>query len=257
MPMINPLDLTDRSYLVTGASSGLGRAVAILLSQLGARIILSSRNEKELSCTLEKMENQDNHMISPFDFSKELDEVKEWLSESVSKFSKLNGMVHCSGAYKPLPLKSISERNLLDTFNLNALSAIRLAVAFRNKKISVSSKKSIVFISSVCALAGGSCLSLYSATKGSLVSLTKSLAMELTSENIRVNCISPAFVKTKMTDEFFSKLSKEQFSALLKQHPMGFGEPVDVANAVAFLLADTSKWVTGTNMIVDGGYTAQ
>jgi len=255
--MINPMDLTGRAYLVTGASSGLGRASAITLSQLGARMMLSSRNEEELYKTLSKMENQDNHMIAPFDFSKDLDVLKEWLSDNVSKFSKLNGMVHCSGDYKPQPLKSISERNLLDTFNLNALSAIRLAAAFRNKKISVVGNKSIVFISSVSALAGGSCLSLYSATKGSLVSLTKSMAIELTSENIRVNCISPAFVKTKMTDEFFSKLSKEQFSALLKQHPMGFGEPVDVAHAVAFLLADTSKWVTGTNMIVDGGYTAQ
>lgn len=257
MQDFNPLDLSEQTYLVTGASSGLGKETAILLSKLGAGVVLSARSRINLHKTLDLMENKERHFVAPFDFSKGMDAMTAWLEETVDSFHKLNGLVHCVGVYSPAPLKVLSDPMITESFNVNVFSAVRLAAVFRNKKICTESKKSIVFMSSVAAIAGSSGLALYSMTKGSLVSLVKSLAIELVQENIRVNCISPALINTRMTNEFLSKLSAEQLTNIEKQHPMGLGEPSDAANAVAFLLADTAKWITGANLIVDGGYTAQ
>ena len=256
--MVNLLDLTGKAYLVTGASSGIGRAVAILLSQLGARVILSARSSSRLEHTLSLMENRDEHLISEFDFYGGLEKIDNWMHGLSSRFQKLDGVVHCVGIYEPAVLKTLTDERIMDSLNVNLASVLRIAICFRKKSISkAGSIKSIVLLSSISGIAGGAGLSLYSATKGGIISLTKSIALELIRDGIRVNCISPAFVKTKMTEDFFAKLSQNQLLEIEKTHPMGFGHPEDIANSVAFLLSDAARWITGTNLIVDGGYSAQ
>jgi NAD(P)-dependent dehydrogenase (short-subunit alcohol dehydrogenase family) len=115
---------------------------------------------------------------------------------------------------------------------------------------------SIVFLSSVSALTGQPALSVYCASKAALIGLAKSLALEWASLRIRVNCIAPALVRGEMAEQFREELSPEQFREMEKLHPLGLGHPRDVANAVAFLLADTGRWITGTTLVVDGGYSA-
>jgi NAD(P)-dependent dehydrogenase (short-subunit alcohol dehydrogenase family) len=252
--MLNPLDLRGRTILVTGASSGIGRETAILLSKLGARMILVSRNEERLNQTVEQLEGSE-HLIKPFDL-KAFDNINTWLKSIAKEAGPLQGLVHSAGTQNIQPLRFLSSKDIENSMHLNVNSAIVLAQAFRQKGVSAAGG-SIVFISSVMGLVGQPLRSIYSASKGALIALARSLALELARDKIRVNCVAPAFVKTAMLDKLQAVLTPEQFAAIEVLHPLGFGEPLDIAYAIAFLLADTGRWITGTTLVVDGGYTAQ
>ncbi|NTU50556.1 MAG: SDR family oxidoreductase [Desulfobulbaceae bacterium] len=251
--MINPMDLVDRTILVTGASSGIGRETAILLSQLGARLILVGRSSEQLCKTLSSLEGT-AHQVYAFDLSN-VDEIHRWMKEVTSAIGPLHGLVHSAGVQFTRPLRIVSSQGIEELMRLNVTAAILLAKAFRQKGVSADSG-SIVYLSSVMGLVGQSGQSAYSASKGALVTLTKSLALELSRENIRVNCVAPAMVSTEMTEKMLDLLTPEQVIQIEAMHPLGFGNPRDVANAIAFLLADTGRWITGTTLVVDGGYTA-
>lgn len=138
---------------------------------------------------------------------------------------------------------------------VNVVAASALAKGFRQRGVFVEGG-SIVLLSSVMGLVGQPGQSLYSATKGALVAMTRSLALELAREQIRVNCVAPAVVMTGMSEQLKQNVSPEQFAQITAMHPLGLGRGEDVASAVAFLLADTARWITGTTLVVDGGYTA-
>lgn len=251
--MINPMDLKDRTILVTGASSGIGRETAILLSQLGAHLILVGRNLEQLSKTLFSLEGT-AHQVYAFDLSA-VDEIPRWMKEVISASGPLYGLVHSAGVQFTRPLRIMSSESIEELMRINVTASIFLAKAFRQKEVSVDSG-SIVYLSSVMGLVGQSGQSAYSASKGALVTLTKSLALELSRENIRVNCVAPAMVNTEMTEKMLELLTPEQIKQIEIMHPLGIGRPRDVANAIAFLIADTGRWITGTTLVVDGGYTA-
>jgi NAD(P)-dependent dehydrogenase (short-subunit alcohol dehydrogenase family) len=139
---------------------------------------------------------------------------------------------------------------------INLTAAIMLAKGMRQKEV-LASPGSLVLLSSVVGLVGSAGRSVYSSTKSALVGLTKSLALELARDGLRVNCVAPAFVSTPMFEEAKNRLGAEQVSAIEAAHPLGIGTARDVANSVAFLLADSGRWITGTTLVVDGGYTAQ
>lgn len=251
--MINPMELKDRTVLVTGASSGIGRETAILLSQLGAHLILVGRNSEQLDKTLSLLEGS-AHQSYVFDLSV-VDEIPRWMKEVTSASGPLHGLVHSAGVQFTRPLRIVSSEVIEELMRINVTAAILLANAFRQKGVSADSG-SIVYLSSVMGLVGQSGQSAYSASKGALVSLTKSLALELARENIRVNCVAPAMVSTEMTEKMLGLLTPEQVLQIEAMHPLGLGHPRDVANAIAFLLADTGRWITGTTLVIDGGYTA-
>ncbi|MDL1984177.1 MAG: SDR family oxidoreductase [Deltaproteobacteria bacterium] len=248
--MINPMDLSGRIIMVTGASSGLGREASILLSQLGAHVILVGRNEEQLNKTLSLMEG-DRHYIKPFDL-KEVDEIPKWMKAIAAETGPLSGLVHSAGISATLPLRGTSTKKLEEIMRVNFTAAMNLTKAIRLKGIRAKSV-SIVCISSVVGLAGTPGLSAYSASKGALISFCRSAAVELANEGIRINSVAPGHVMTEMGEKTRDTLPPEHFKALEAKHPLGFGTPRDVANAVAFLLADTGKWITGTTMVVDGG----
>lgn len=251
----NPLNLDGHRILVTGASSGIGRETAVLLSKLGASLLLVARNADRLAETEHLLEGS-GHRVEVFDLTS-LTEIPIWLKGLAAKCGPINGMVHSAGTHFIRPLRVLTPESLDEAMRINLYSAAALVKGFRQKNVRVQGGASVVFLASVMGLVGQAAVSAYAASKGALIALGKSMASELASEGIRVNCVAPGLVKSEMTDRFLASLTAEQAVAIEKMHPLGIGSPVDVAYAVAFLLANTGRWITGTTMIVDGGYTAQ
>lgn len=251
--MLNPMELVDRTIMVTGASSGIGRETAILLSQLGARVVLVGRNRGELETTLSRLEGA-GHVVAPFDLTS-VDDIPRWMKELVPQSGALHGLVHSAGIQLTKPLRVVSSGDIDQVMTINVSAACGLVRGFRQKGV-VAPPGSVVLLSSVSGIAGQPGNSVYSASKGALVALARSLALELAREKIRVNCVAPALVHTEMAEKMREALTPEQFDQIDKMHPLGIGLPRDVAHAIAFLLADTGRWITGTTLVVDGGYTA-
>ena len=253
--LFNPISLNGKRFLISGAASGLGRATSILLSKLGAELILLDINDDGLRSTKVFCDDSLVHCMR-VNLQNPL-EIKPVILSSVEKWGKLNGFVHLAGRPYVSPLKSINHNTITEIFNLNTYAAIEMAKVFASKNVYAGEAGSIVFISSVYGHVGSSANVGYAMSKAALHGVTKSLSIELASKNIRVNCIAPGFVKTKMLDNLSGSFDQDYFTILSNLHPLGLGEADDVANAIAFLLSDMSKWITGTILNVDGGFTAQ
>ena len=251
--MISPMDLQQRTVLVTGASSGIGRTTSALLSQLGARVLLVGRNEERLAETASQLAGE-GHRVEPFDLN-HVDDIPQWLKGLSSETGVLHGLVHCAGVHITRPLRFLCDADVDGVMRINLNAAIGLAKGFRQKGV-CQSGGSIVLLSSVMALVGQPGVAAYAASKGAIAAVTKSLALELARDEVRINCIAAAQVETEMTEAMNQSLSPEQVAAIRAMHPLGIGTALDVAHAVAFLLADTARWITGTTLVVDGGYTA-
>lgn len=251
--MLNPFQLEDRTFLVTGASSGIGREIAILLSQMGARVILVARNEERLAATRMALSG-DGHVTCAFDLN-DYEKIPAWLAGLTKEHGSLDGLVHSAGLHIGVPLKVLEPAPVEQLWRVNVTASVWLAKGYRQRGVNRAGG-SMVFLASVAGLVGQPVLSVYSASKGAIVALTRSLAMELAREKIRVNCVAPSVVFGEMSEQFNKGLTEEQVAAIEREHPLGFGEPRDVACAVAYLLGPAARWVTGTTLVVDGGYTA-
>jgi len=253
MAVINPMDMAGRTVLVTGASSGIGRETAILLSQLGARLILIARDRARLAETLGLLESGD-HVVQALDLAS-LADLPAQVKELAQGSGELYGLVHAAGRHTMRPLRALEPSELAAMMDIHVSAAVQLDRAFRQKGVHTS-PASIVLLASVSGQVGQPGVSAYAASKGAVIALSRSLAMELAREGIRVNCVAPALVRTPMTQQIQQSLDAAQAAAVEAMHPLGIGEPRDVAHAIAFLLADTGRWITGTTLVVDGGYTA-
>lgn len=253
---MTPFDLEGKNIIVTGASSGLGRQVAISCSRMGARIVLMARNEERLQETQAEMQNTGIHIPVSVDLV-EFDKTESILGEVVTRIGKIDGVVNCAGISSTLPLRSVSPEKLLNIFNINVFAAYQLTRIVSNPKYFSPEGGSILFISSVAGMVGENAKSAYSMTKGALIAGARSLAVELAAKKIRVNSISPGLVVTPLNSNAEHITNPEKRQALENQHLLGLGLPEDVANACIYLLSDASRWVTGTNLVVDGGYTAR
>lgn len=253
MAVQNPLDLSGKRILITGASAGIGRACAVLFSNLGAQVLLSGRSA-------ERLEETANLLSASYKiYQKNLedtDEIPNWLKEIAEDGGPINGLAHCAGIQITKPIRIVDQEFIDQTIHTNLASSIALAKGLRHKKCR-GDKLSLVFVSSIAALIGQPGNSVYSASKGAIISLTKSLAMELMRDNIRVNCVAPALINTDMAERTEKSMHADQFQYVLDQHPMGIGEPEDVAGSIAFLISNASRWVTGVNQLVDGGYMSR
>lgn len=247
--------LLGKNILVTGASSGIGKCIAIYFSQLGANVIITGRNTERLNDTFSSLNSNDNFSIIS-DLSN-VEGIKELMDECFAKVGALDGVVHCAGIQKTLPLQSLKEVHFDDVFNANVKSAQFIAKFLRKKHRFNAEGTSLIYLSSVAANKGEPAISTYSASKAALEGLTKSLAVELARNNIRVNCIAPGHVETEMSMEFSKQLTSEQYQHILDKHPLGLGKPEDIAHSAAFLMSNYSRWITGSTMSVDGGYSAQ
>lgn len=252
--MTNPMDMTGRTVLVTGASSGIGRATAILLSQLGARVVLVARDRARLDETLSQTEGT-GHLVFELDLV-DADAIPPWIQTVVAQTGPLDGLVHSAGNQITVPLRVMDSRLFDKHMQINVHAAGLLIRGFQQTGCFNPVGSSIVLLASTAALAGVPGNSVYAASKGAVISLARALAMELVPKKIRVNCVAPALVRTEMFERYRQSVSEEQRQRYETVHPLGLGEPVDVANAILFLLAGTGRWITGTTLVVDGGLTA-
>jgi NAD(P)-dependent dehydrogenase (short-subunit alcohol dehydrogenase family) len=255
MHRFNPLDIRGRKYLVTGAASGIGRVTSVLLSKLGAKLILVDIDLEGLEKT--KSLCTASEVILKLDLANP-NTFKEEIYSVIPAFGKIHGFVHLAGVPYVSPLKTVNYDRAQDVFKINTYAAIELAKVFSSKRVYSGEQGAIVLISSVYGLVGSAANVGYAMSKGALQSATKALAIELAPKHIRVNCIAPGFVRTEMMDKVSSSFSSDDYlNNLKKLHPLGIGEPIDVSNTIAFLLSDMAKWITGTIISVDGGFTAQ
>ena len=252
--MNNSFSLKNKNILITGASSGIGRQCAITFSQLGANVILIARNKGRLKETYNKLD-KGNHLIISQDIT-EYNKLEEVVNTAVDKIGKISGFVHSAGIEMTLPLRNMQPSYYEKMFSVNVIAGFELAKIISKKKYLYKNGASFVFISSVMGILGQLGKIGYCSSKGSLISGVKAMALELASKKIRVNCILPGVVETEMSNEMFQKLSEESKKNIVDMHPLGLGKPEDIAYACAYLLSDSARWVTGANLIIDGGYSA-
>lgn len=244
----NPFSLEGKTILVTGASSGIGRATAIECAKMGATLIINGRNSSRLDETFSQLAGAGHHQCAA-----DLNDPVQ-VEQLLSSLSELTGIVHCAGIGMTLPFLFINETHLRRIFEVNFdAPALITQKILKTKKLRKGA--SIVLISSVsgmfCAAPGGS---LYSASKGALEGLAKGMALDLAPKNIRVNCVNPGVIETNIFSEGI--VTAEQLETNRKLYPLKrFGKPEEVAYAVIYLLSDASRWVTGANIRVDGGFT--
>jgi NAD(P)-dependent dehydrogenase (short-subunit alcohol dehydrogenase family) len=246
--MYNPFSLNEKTILVTGASSGIGKAIAVECSKMGATVIISARNKERLQETLSNMEGN-GHSIVAADLSNTAD-----LAHLINESPVLDGLVNCVGLTKTLPFEFIKPEVLSKVMDINFTAPTLLSAQLAKKK-KFSKNSSIVFMSSIsgvlCTILANS---IYSASKGAINGIVKGMALDLASKNIRVNSVNPGMIETHILDAGI--ITEEQLNEDKKRYPLRrYGKPEEVAYAVIYLLSDASSWVTGSNLVIDGGYT--
>lgn len=251
--MNNPFSLEGKTIVVTGASSGIGQQVAITCSQMGAKVALIGRNMERLEDTKAQMEGK-GHMVVSYDLT-DLEHHKELVVDIVSKMGVVDGLVNCAGISTTLPFKLTTPEKMDEFFKVNVYAAIELTRQILNIKNINRQGASVIFIASVMGCVGESAKSLYSLTKGALIAGCRSLAIEYAPKKIRINVVSPGVVETPINKNQPYLADPEKRKVTESLHPLGIGETTDISNTCIFLLSNASRWVTGQNLIVDGGYS--
>jgi NAD(P)-dependent dehydrogenase (short-subunit alcohol dehydrogenase family) len=245
--MYNPFTLEGKTILVTGASSGIGRATAIECSKMGAKIIITGRNAARLQDTYVQLHGNSHQQIAT-DLNDE-----EQIKLLVERMPEIHGIVHNAGATKILPFKFINRKDFDALMQTNFFAPVFITQQLHKQK-KIQKRASIVFISSIATFSVDIGNAMYSATKGAINSFAKVLAVELSKQQIRVNYIQPGMVKTNILES--GVISEEQLKETERKYPLGrFGNPEDVAYAAIYFLSDASSWATGTNLVIDGGFT--
>jgi NAD(P)-dependent dehydrogenase (short-subunit alcohol dehydrogenase family) len=250
------IDLSDKVFVITGASSGIGRECAITSARLGATLVLFGRDAERLAETRSRCQNPDAHVVACLDL-REYERVDAVLQDSHQRVGPFDGIVHAAGASKTLPLAATQASDIDSLFSINVTSGVNLTKHAIKRRYWNPNGGSVVFISSVMGVVGEKGKTTYALTKSALLGGARSLALELASRRIRVNAVSPGVVETPLSDAAVYSQTPEARKAITDLHPLGLGDPADVANAVVFLLSEQSRWITGTNLIVDGGYCAR
>jgi NAD(P)-dependent dehydrogenase (short-subunit alcohol dehydrogenase family) len=247
MAAYNPFSLNGKNILITGASSGIGKAIAVECSKMGAKVIITGRDKGRLEDTLKVLEGHENIL-----YVANLTSREEMLA-LVEYLPTIDGLVHCAGISRRQLAKDITTEALENIMNTNFSAPVLLTrMILKSKRIKENS--SIVFISSRGSERPTVGNGIYSASKGAINSFAKVLALELAPKKIRVNCILPGMVWTPLIEH--SPLSIEQYQEDEKRYPLGrYGKPEDIAYLSLYLLSEASCWMTGSAITIDGGIT--
>ena len=248
MSEYNPFSLENKTVLVTGASSGIGQSIAIECSKMGAKMVVTARNQERLHETVSQfVTSESQEIIADISTVEGVDIIAE-------QVPALDGLVLNAGIIYTTPIKFINEENMMSVFNTNILSSIRLVQRLIKMK-KLYRNASIVFISSISTFQVKRGNALYTATKGAVNSFSKALAVEVNHLGIRVNCIQPGNIKTRVMDA--GAITDEQRAEYMKKYILGEGEPIDIAYPTVYLLSNAAKWVTGSIFTIDGGGSLQ
>ena len=250
-----PTLLADRTYLVTGASSGIGRVVAAHIAACGGTVLASGRNVERLQAVVAEL-GPGAHAAVPMALE-DADQVADWCKDLATARQGIDGIFHGAGMELVRPIRLIKTAQLQAVFAASVSAAFGLARAAASKGVLREPGAALVFMSSVAGLRGQPGLSAYSAAKAATDGLVRSLAIELAPRGVRANSIAAGAVRTEMHERLTSSLGPEGVADYERRHPLGFGAPADVANAAVYLLSSLSRWITGATWVVDGGYTAR
>lgn len=254
--MYNPFSLENKTILITGASSGIGAQCAIDCSKIGAKVVLVARNEERLKSVLSQCEGN-SHAYYLADMAEIVDNgAKPLLEQIVSEHGKLDGFIHSAGIQKTAPLKLLSMNDYEEVIKVNTLSAFEILKYLPNIKY-MNAGGHIVLIASITGVIGRSGLAAYSASKGALISAVRSMSLELAQKGICINCVSPGTILTPLMQEYLDTLDENKKKQRVDGFPLGLGQTTDISNACIYLLSEASRWVTGQNLVIDGGYTAR
>lgn len=248
--MSNPFSLENKTILITGASAGIGKAIAIECARMGADVVITGRNSARLKETLGELVpgNHTSHEVELTD--------RVALQSLVESLPALDGVVSNAGAISPMVLKVADEKDVDDLFAVNTLSPIHLTrLLIQEKKLKKAA--SLVYVSSIngnnITSAGNS---IYGASKSALTGFMKGVALELAPRGIRANCINPGMIETDLFKD--AAIGSEEFEIDRQKYPLKrYGKPEEVAYAAVYLLSDAAQWVTGSSLVIDGGFTLQ
>jgi NAD(P)-dependent dehydrogenase (short-subunit alcohol dehydrogenase family) len=246
-------EFSGKTVVVSGASSGLGRAISIELAQRGAQLVLIGRDADRLDATVRLLPGKD-HQTLKMDLNLH-NEIMPSL-KSVMNGKRVYGLCHSAGIVELLPISANKPERVKAVFDINYVAGMELARAACRFDVMEETGGSVLFVASISASMGEPGKIAYAGSKGALVASARAMAVELARRNIRVNVISPGLVRTEMVEKSSQVLTKSQIQAIEDAHPLGLGQPEDVAYAACFLLSPRSKWITGTDLIIDGGRTA-
>ncbi len=237
---------------MTGASGGLGRATAGVLARLGARLVVTGRREDALRDTLDATGNPEAHAASRFDLG-DVDGVPAWM-KGIAADGALHGVVHAAGLSTAIPIKVLSRARIDGLMLPNVYAALALLRGVSQKGVGAEGC-SVVLVSSVSGITGAPGHATYSASKGALHSLVRSAALELAPKRMRVNCVAPAWVEGPITEVVEELRGSGEFDKTRERQFLGTVPPEDVGVSAAYLLSDAARRVTGTTMVIDGGWS--
>lgn len=245
MTTFNPFTLEGKTILVTGASSGIGRGIAIACSKMGATVIINGRNEQRLAETMTEMQGEENLSLAA-----DLSDSNS-LTGMVSRLPKLDGIVHCAGIGQRVLCKQLQEADLDTMMDVNFKAPVMLQTEILKQK-KINKGASIVFIASIASDSPSIGNSVYSASKGAIISYANCLALELAPRLIRVNCILPAMIWTDLILK--GGITEEELKEDEKKYPLKrYGKPEDIANLSIYLLSNAAAWMTGSSIKITGG----
>lgn len=246
-------EFSQKAIVVSGASSGLGRAISIELARRGAELLLIGRDSQRLDETVRLLAGG-NHQTLTLDLSHHHEILPA--IKAVTKGRRIYGLCHSAGIVEILPLSANKPERIKAVFDINYVAGMELARAVCRFDVMEEQGGAVLFVASISASMGEPGKIAYAGSKGALVASARAMAVELARRKIRVNVISPGLVRTEMVEKSSQVLTKTQVQAIEDAHPLGLGQPEDVAYAACFMLSPKSKWITGTDLIIDGGRTA-
>ena len=236
----------EQYFVVTGASSGIGEGVALLLNELGATVVAIARREDRLNKLKEKSKKPKNMFIEVKDLTADIERLPIYIKSLREKYGKFQGMACCAGLGGIHPLRSVDMETMQKIFAINYFAPVFMTKGFADKRNNNGKGSAIVCIASSGGIRCDPGMTCYAGSKGALIATMQSIARELAPSGLRVNCVSPTLIQTDMADE-----TSKQFAE--GKYPLGLGEVSDVANMIVYLLSDKAKWITAQNYIIDCG----
>lgn len=251
----NPLSIEGKTIVITGGASGIGRQCAIDFSNAGANLVLIDINEEQLEVTRNLCNPEVSCRCYRCDLT-DAESLEPLVKQIAAENGLMNGMLHCAGIEKTLPYNKLSAADYDRIYSVNVVGAMNLLKYLTKKGVRAENAK-YVLIASITAVVGRPGVAAYAASKGAIVSVVKTLALEMASKGMTINCISPGTILTPLMQNMMESLTEEQQAERKAGFPLGLGQPSDIANTAMFLLSDGARWITGQNIVVDGGYTSR